>query len=62
MDKEDAISYIDGDLPVIKSIGFLCGVTDTHWAITDNVGFDQVGGITKIPKGMVKDIYYLERT
>ncbi len=62
VDKEDAINYIDGELPTIKSIGYLCAVTDTHYAITDNVGYNQVGGITKIPKGMVIEMHNLERT
>lgn len=62
MDKDTATDYIFGDLPVIKSVGFLCAITDTHYSITDNVGHDQVGGITKIPKGMIKELYYLERT
>ena len=62
VDKDTATDYIFSDLPVIKSVGFLCAITDTHYSITDNVGNDQVGGITKIPKGMIKELYYLERT
>ena len=62
VDRDDANDYIYGDLPTIKSIGFLCAITDTHYSITDNVGHNQIGGVTKIPIGMVKEVYYLERT
>ena len=62
VDRDDADDYIYGDLPIIKSIGFLCAITDTHYAITDSVGHNQIGGVTKIPLGMVKEVYYLERT
>ena len=62
VDRDDADEYIFSSLPIIKSVGFLCAITDTHYSITDNVGHNQIGGVTKIPLGMIKDIYYLERT
>ena len=52
VDRDDADDYIYGDLP-IKSISFLCAITDTHYAITDNVGHNQIGGSTN-PLGMVR--------
>ena len=62
VDRDDADEYIFSSLPIIKSIGFLCAITDTHYSITDNVGHDQIGGVTKIPIGMIQNVYYLERT
>ena len=62
VDRDDSDEYIFSSLPIIKSVGFLCAITDTHYSITDNVGHNQIGGVTKIPLGMIKDIYYLERT
>lgn len=62
VEKDTAVDYIHSELPIIKSVGFLCAITDTHYSITDNVGSDQIGGVTKIPKGMISEIYYLERT
>ena len=53
VDRDDATDYIFGDLPTI---------TDTHYSITDNVGHNQIGGVTKIPIGMIQNVYYLERT
>lgn len=62
VDSEDAVQYMSDPLPLIKSVGFLCNVTDQYVALTDNVNTNATGGITKIPVGMIKDIYYLERT
>lgn len=62
MDAESVHEALSTPLPVVKSVGFLCHSDDSFIAITDNVvATGSTGNITKIPKGMIRNIYYLQR-
>ncbi|QDP48635.1 MAG: hypothetical protein Unbinned97contig1000_20 [Prokaryotic dsDNA virus sp.] len=56
---ESAIEYSKNDPPVMTTIGFLLHECDTHLSVTESIGSQECGHVTKIPTGMIKDMKVL---
>lgn len=57
--KEDAFSTAETSPPIMNSVGYVMFENDEWIAITDSVGGDEFGQITKIPKTMIIEKYIL---
>ncbi len=53
--KEEALT----SPPVIVTLGFVLHDCDTHVALTETIGPEECGHVTKIPKGMILETYPL---
>jgi len=45
--------------PTIHTIGYVLCNCDTHIALTETIGPEECGHVTKIPKGMIVEDYEL---
>tara|TARA_R100000458_G_C8057126_1_gene101724 strand:- start:19 stop:318 length:300 start_codon:yes stop_codon:yes gene_type:complete len=57
--KEDALTLAEADLPCMTSIGFVLFENNDWISITDSVGEDEFGQVTKIPKSLCLSIVRL---
>ena len=55
--KEDA----EKEPPMMCTTGIVLTAADTHIAVTDSIGEEECGHMTKIPRGMIIDIQKLDR-
>ena len=46
--------------PIMKTIGFVVHTCSTHIAITDSLGMQECGHVTKIPREMIKTLDYYD--
>jgi hypothetical protein len=54
--KEEGDSIAREEIPIMKTVGYLIYVGTDWYSLTDSVGMNEYGQITKIPKSMVIDI------
>ena len=59
--KEDALAQATAPLPIMKTIGYVLHDDVDKLALTDSVGDDEFGQVTKIPKAMILEYGYLRR-
>lgn len=59
--KEDALTTAASPLPIMHTVGFVLHHDDNQIAITDSVGDDEFGQVTKIPMSMIIEYDYLRR-
>jgi hypothetical protein len=59
--KDDALATASSPLPIMYTIGYVLHHDDNHIAITDSVGDDEFGQVTKIPMSMILEYDYLRR-
>ncbi len=59
--KEDAMATASSPLPIMYSVGYILHNDEGHIALTDSVGDEEFGQITKIPKSMILEFDYLKR-
>ena len=59
--KEDAMAAATAPLPIMETIGFVLHEDESHIALTDSVGDDEFGQVTKIPNSMIIDLDFLRR-
>jgi hypothetical protein len=57
--REDAIAVAEAKPPCMNSIGFVLFENDEWISITDSVGDDEFGQVTKIPKSLIISIIRL---
>ena len=58
--KEEVDDFLDELPPLMYTIGFLLYECDTHICLTDSIGPNEYGHMTKIPKGMIVKVYSFE--
>ena len=51
---EGAIEYAKNDPPIMITVGFLLHECGTHMSVTESVGSQECGHVTKIPVEMIK--------
>ena len=59
--KEEAMLTASAPLPVMYTIGYVLHDDESHVALTDSVGDDEFGQVTKIPRSMILEYAYLRR-
>jgi len=59
--KEDAMLVALAPLPIMNTIGYVLHDDEDKIALTDSVGDDEFGQVTKIPKSMIIEYGYLRR-
>jgi len=59
--KEDAMLQAMAPLPIMYTIGYVLHNDEDQIALTDSVGDDEFGQVTKIPKSMIVEYGYLRR-
>jgi hypothetical protein len=59
--KEDAMLLATAPLPIMNTIGYVLHDDADKIALTDSVGDDEFGQVTKIPKSMIVEYGYLRR-
>lgn len=57
---EDAIKEAETPPPLMKTIGFVLNDNEEYIALTDSVGDNEFGQVTKIPRSMIKKLIYLK--
>ena len=57
--KEEAMATATSSPPKMETIGFVLHENKEWISLTDSVGGDEFGQITKIPKSMIIDLKYL---
>ena len=58
---EAAMEQAIAPLPVMHTIGYVLHDDEDKIALTDSVGDDEFGQVTKIPKSMIVEYGYLRR-
>lgn len=59
-DSEDMLEFARRPLTTVQTVGVLLHMDDEQIAVTDTVALDQMGGVTKIPRGWIERIERLE--
>ena len=59
--REDALMTASSALPIMYTIGYVLHNDESHIALTDSVGDDEFGQVTKIPKSMILEYDYLRK-
>jgi hypothetical protein len=59
--REEALQAASSPLPIMYTVGYILHNDDSHIALTDSVGDDEFGQVTKIPKSMIVEYDYLRR-
>jgi len=57
--KEDIDNILEDQPPLMHTIGFLLYKCDVHVCVTDSIGENEYGHMTKIPIGMIQELTYL---
>lgn len=58
-DRAEMMEFAQRPLTTVHTVGLLLHVDDEQVAITDTLTTDQMGGVTKIPRGWIEKIEYL---
>ena len=58
-DLEEMKSRAENVPPVMRTVGFVLFETDSHISITESLGNDVCGHVTKVPTGMIRDLEVL---
>lgn len=58
-DTEEMFEFARRPLTTVHTVGLLIHADDEQIAITDTITRDQMGGVTKIPRGWIEKIQYL---
>lgn len=59
--KEEAMSIASSALPQMETVGFILYENSEWISVTDSVGGEEFGQITKIPKSMILDLIHLAK-
>ena len=58
-DRVEMLEFAQRPLTTVHTVGLLLHADDEQIAITDTLTTDQMGGVTKIPRGWIERIEYL---
>jgi hypothetical protein len=59
--KDEAMATATSPLPIMYTIGYVLHQDESHVAVTDSVGDDEFGQVTKIPQTMILEFDFLRR-
>ena len=57
---DEGIKDAETPPPVMNTVGFCLYEGDSYIALTDSLGSDECGQVTKIPKAMIKELNILK--
>ena len=60
-DLEETSEDAQSKPPEMTTVGVVLASKETHISVTDSIGEDECGHMTKIPLGMIREIRLLER-
>jgi hypothetical protein len=56
MDLTEALADAILPAPIMRTVGFLIADEENHIAVTDSLGTEECGSVTKIPRKMIRSL------